>query len=233
MTKKAWISAAELMGELQKDPHHQQQQAARERLHSETAARVDVVSEPVIRSLREAGFAVDRVEELAPRYSPLTEPAIRVLLHWLPRVQDERVQEMIVRALGATTEPFDGVPLARSFETSNSESLRWAIANTLAVAHPTGLADWVLRTVSDPDSGQAREMLAIAAARLAPAEAANRTLAPLLQELPASVAHAFAISGGPAELALLEAQRDRTRGWQKKEIEKAIRAMRKGRTRAN
>ncbi len=124
MRKKVWISAAELTDELKDDPKYREQQAERERLRLETASRAEFVSKPVIRSLREAGFAIDQMEELVPRYAPLPEPAIRVLLHWLPRVQDERVQEMIVRALAATTEPFEGLPLARTFEASSSEALR-------------------------------------------------------------------------------------------------------------
>jgi hypothetical protein len=227
MTKRSWATAAELMVELQQDAEYQSQQAERDRLHQDRVEKARVASEPIVCDLRQAGFAIDAIEELAFRYAPIPGPAIRILLSWLPRVQDERVEEMIVRALAATTEAFDGVPLACAFEATRSEALRWAIGNTLAVANTTGLGDWVLRSVADPASGKARETLAIAAARLAPAEAANRTLAPLLKEFPASVTQAFSVSGGSAELALLEAQAECSKGWQKKEIAKAIRAIQK------
>jgi hypothetical protein len=227
MTKRSWVSAEDLMAELQQDPEFQRQQVERERSRQESAEMVRSVTEPIVRDLRQAGFAVDAVEELAFRYAPIPGPAISVLLSWLPRVQDERVQEMIVRALAATTEQFDGAPLAHAFETTRSESLRWAIGNTLAVARSTGLGEWVLRTAADSASGKARETLVIAAAKLAPPQEVNERLSALVEELPASVAQAFSLTGGPIELALLEAQLQRTKGWQKKEIQRAIRAIRK------
>ncbi|HEY0015504.1 MAG TPA: hypothetical protein VGC13_04270 [Longimicrobium sp.] len=227
MSKKSWVSAADLMAELQQDPEYQKQQAERERTHEERVQRIRAAAEPVVHGLQSAGFAVDAVEELAIRYAPIPKPAIDILLSWLPRVQDDTVREMIVRALAATTEPFDGQSLARAFEESGSESLRWAIGNTMALAHPTGLAEWVLEAVADPASGKARETLAIATATLVPAAIACRTLPPLLEEFPVSVAQAFAQCGGPTEAALLQAWRGRTKGWQRKEIDKAIRAIQK------
>jgi hypothetical protein len=227
MTKKNLLSAEALMTQLQQDPEYQRQQAERERAHEQRMQRMHEAAEPVVRELQAAGFAVDAVEQLPPRYAPIPQPAIDILLSWLPRVQDERVQEMIVRALAATTEPFDGRPLARVFEESRSESLRWAIGNTMALAHPTGLAEWVINAIADPASGKARETLAVATATLTPPDVARRTLAPLLEELPVSVAQAFAQCGGPTEAALLETWRERTKGWQRKEIDKAIRAIRK------
>jgi hypothetical protein len=227
MTKKAWVSAKELMAQLQQDPEYQKQAAERERAHEERVRQRQAASDAVERALRNAGYDIDVLEDLAPRYAPITQPAIGILLSWLPRVQDKMVREMMVRALAATTESFDGWPLALAFEESRSESFRWAIGSTMALAHPTGLAEWVVRAVADPASGKARETLAVATARLAPPEVAIRTLAPLLEELPVSVAQAFAQCGGSAEAALLEARRERAQGWQRKEIDKAIRAIRK------
>lgn len=233
MSKKAWVSAADLMTELQQDPEYQKKRAERERAHEERVQRTQAAAEPVVRELQGAGFAVDAVDELATRYAPISQPGIDILLSWVFRVQDETVREMIVRALGATTEPFDGRPLARAFEESQSESLRWAIGNTMALAHPTGLAEWVVKAVADPGSGRARETLALATAKLAPSAIACRTLTPLLEELPGNVAQAFAKCGGPTEAALLETWRERTKGWQRKEIDKAIRAIRKRHGSAN
>lgn len=227
MSKKSWVSAADLMTELQQDPEYQKKQAELERTHEERTYRTRASAEPVVRELQDAGFAVDAVEELAARYAPISQPGIEVLLSWLPRVQDERVQEMIVRALSATNEPFDGLPLARAFEESQSEFLRWAIGNTMAAAHPTGLAEWVVKAVTDPASGKARETLTVATAKLASPDVARKILAPLLEEIPGSVAQAYAICGGLVEARLLEAHRERTTGWQRKEIDKAIRAIRK------
>jgi len=227
MSKESWTTAGELMHRLQQDPEYQKQQAERERMHLERAERRRAAAAQVVDELRRAGFAVDAVEELAPRYAPLPGEAMDILLSRLPQVEDEVVQEMMVRALAATTRPFDGLVLARLFEASSSGSLRWAIGNTLALAHPTGLAAWVIRALADPASGKARETLAVAAARLAPQAVAIRTLTPLLEALPVSVAQALALCGGPAEAALLETRREQAKGWQRKEIDKAIRAIQK------
>lgn len=227
MSKKAWVSAADLIAELQQDPEYQKKRAERERAHAERVQRTQAAAELVVRELQTAGFAVDAVEELATRYAPISQPAIDILLSWLPRVQDQAVRETIVRALAATAEPFDGRPLARAFDESRSESLRWAIGNTMALANPTGLAEWVVKAVSDPASGKARETLALATAKLVPTSIACRTLTPLLEELPGNVAQAFAQCGGSTEAALLQEWRERTKGWQRKEIDRAIRAIRK------
>lgn len=227
MSKKGWVSAADLMAELRQDSEYQKKRAEQERVHEERVRRTQLAAEPVVRELQSAGFAVDAAEELATSYAPIPQPGIDILLSWLSRVQDETVREMLVRALAATTEPFDGLPLARAFEESQSESLRWAIGNTMALAHPTGLADWVIAAVADPESGKARETLVLATANLVESAIARRTLTPLLEEFPGNVAQAFAQCGGPTEAALLEAWIPRTKGWQRKEIEKAIRAIRK------
>jgi hypothetical protein len=227
MSKKSWVTAEELMAELQQDPEFKKQQTEREHAYEARMQRVRVAAEPVVHQLQSAGFAIHAVEELAPRYAPIPGPAIRILLSWIPRVQEEAVREMIVRALAATTEPFDGRPLAHAFESSNSESFRWAVGNTMALANPTGVEEWVVKAVANPNSGKARETLAIATARLAPPDVASRTLTPLLEEFPVSVAQAMALFGGPAEAALLEQRREHSKGWQRKEIDKALRALRR------
>lgn len=205
------------MAQLQQDPEYLRQQAERERAHAERVQRSRAAAEPVVRELRRAGFAVEMPEDLARRYAPVPGPAVDILLAWLPRVEDEGVRVTMVRALAASREPFDGLPLARAFEESRSETFRWVVGNTLALANPTGLAEWVARAVADPASGKARETLAVATARLAP----------LLDELPGPVAQAFALCGGPAEAALLAQRRERARDWQRKEIDRAIRAIQK------
>jgi hypothetical protein len=215
------------MAELKQDPTHQKQRVERERIRAEGAAEVSRVTEPIIHALCDAGFAVGELEELVPRYAPLPDAAVSVLLHWLPKVHEERVQEMLARALAATTQPFDGGPLAAAFETTDSEALRWVIGNTLALTEPRGIGDWLLRKLADPRSGKARETLAIAAAKHAPREAANQILADLLEDFPGHVAQAFAISGGVTELGLLKSRLQRSKSWDRSEIQKALRAIEK------
>jgi hypothetical protein len=68
-------------------------------------------------------------------------------------------------------------------------------------------------------------MLALAVARTSSPAEANRALAGLLDEIPGHAAIALAECGGPKELALLKAKASKTKGWVKKECEKAVRAI--------
>jgi hypothetical protein len=115
--------------------------------------------------------------------------------------------------------------LTRLFETTKSESLRWAIANTLSCTQPEGVQEWILRSVQDGAYGKGREMLAIALARLLPADVANPVLVSLLGDLPVHAAAGLAVSGTRNELAALQSAYDRAKGLTKKQMAKSIKAI--------
>ncbi len=126
------------------------------------------------------------------------------------------------RALGAAREEFDAGPLVHLFERSDSPTLRWAIANTLAETRPAGLRDWLIRALQDRHYGKAREMLALAAARTNPPEVVNRVLVRLLDELPGHAALALAETGGPRELDALRRAYAGATGWEREQIGRTI-----------
>ena len=100
-----------------------------------------------------------------------------------------------------------------------------AIANTIAEARPKGITDWLLSVVKDPAYGDARQMLTLAVARIASPQIANETLISIYDQLPGHVALALAESGGERELKFLEDKRDRSKGWVRREIEKAVKTI--------
>jgi hypothetical protein len=70
-------------------------------------------------------------------------------------------------------------------------------------------------------------MLALAVARVCPPATANPVLTELLNVIPGHAALALAACGGKAELQQLEARLATAKGWVRKEIVRAIKAIRK------
>ena len=227
--RNGWISAAELAARLEQDTAYQNDEAQRNQARVEREIQIRELTGPILADLRNLGVVVEEWNELVNRYAPLSVPVTRVLLSWLPRTEDVGVQEMIVRALAAAspTHRFDGGPLATVFNETSSDSLRWAIANTLAVVRAEHIEGWIVTALQRPGSGKAREMLCIAAARLLKPEIANPLLISLLREMPGHAALGLAISGSKRELVPLESQLRNTKGWARREVEKAISAIRR------
>jgi hypothetical protein len=216
-------SAKRLLEEARADP------AYRARLESKLAQanRVLAAEQQLLHDLATMGYRAESLQALIDQHAPLPAALAEALVQRIQTTHETSIQESLVRALGAARAPFDVQPLLRLFEETNSEALRWAIANTFAEVRPLVIRDWLLRALQSPATGRAREMLALAVARTSPAEEANRALLGLIEELPGHVAIALGESGGPKELALLQAHLPKTKGWVKKEIEKAMRKIAK------
>lgn len=225
MTKKKRITAEELLNQLQRDPEFMARQAKRDRDLEQREVRSKQLVAPVLKELERLGYQVFSLEDLPRKYAPLTGEIAEVLLRWLVRIDEERVQEQIVRTLAAARASFDGSGLTRLFEQTKSGALRWAIANTLAEARPTGVGDWVSDALARQDYGEARQMLPLAVARLHAPTDANRVLRQSIDEMPGHVAMGLAESGGQEELRLLESKRETVAGWEKKEVDKAVRSI--------
>lgn len=225
MTKRAKKTAAEFMAELQVDAEFRRKAKERERKSAAKEMAYKMSEQPILRSLAAVGADVLDLMEL-PTYGVSREVAT-VLVEGLPRAEDEWLQETIVRVLAAAREPFEGQALVDLFERTDSETLKWTIANTLAEARPSGISDWVVDAMRDRASGKAREMLAIALARLVPPSIAIPVLVGAFDEYPGHVAMALGEVAGPSERELLERAMAGAKGWTHKEIKKAIRAITK------
>jgi hypothetical protein len=223
MKKRRALTTEEFAAQLAANAEYQAGLAAQE----ERAAAIEAEAQLILAELREVGFAVSSLGELRQRYGPLTTEAIRVLLRWLPHVTALSIQEAIVRDLAYVTETFDVRPLLTVFERTSSESLRWAIANTLAELRPLDARSWVTQALGRREFGRAREMLPLALSRIAPREIANAILLEHLDEMPGHVALGLAESGGPAEAEVLRRKAAGEKGWIRKELERAIRKIEK------
>jgi hypothetical protein len=148
-------------------------------------------------------------------------------LRWIPFIHYEPLSEALVRVLAATKEEYDARPLVEVFERTKDSSLRWAIANTLSCTKPIGVADWVLKALENPSYGRAREMLCIAAARLAGRERATPILKKIFDEFPGHVALAWRRIGEEEELEFLKSKVTDEKGFPNNEIRKTIASIEK------
>lgn len=220
------VTAEELVARLASDSKYQAALAAQR----QRAMEIQVAEEPILRALSAAGYPGEAIEDIVRRHTPLSAGLCQILLDFLQRTGELRIQETIVRSLALTATPFDVRPLIDLFEQTSSASLRWAIANTLAELRPLDARDWVIAALDRVEYGRAREMLPLALARIATTRVANEVLLRHLDELPAHVALGLAESGGAAEVNALKRKAQTEKGWVRKEIERAIRKIEKRRT---
>jgi len=224
-----WKTADELMAELEAKPEFQMRMTEKAQRRAERKALIAQIEEPLLAELRELGIDVRYVSELCqPENVPVSPEVVSILLKWLPLVSHDRVKDAIIRAVGASREPFDGKPLVECFLADRGdESLRWPIANTMAVAKPTGIADWLAGAVRERRYGTARQLLFTALARHAKRDVALPILRELVDEMPGHIAMALARIGDSSDADMLESRRDRGEAWERKEIDKAVRKIRK------
>lgn len=223
MKKGKRVTAEELVAQLAADPEYQAGLERKRRRASEIVA----AEQPILADLRAAGYPVDSLDEIVERYAPLPGALCSVLLSWLEKTRDPWIQEWIVRSLMHVAEGFDVRPLTGLFEMTESDSLRWAIANTLAELRPLDAREWLIEALARHEYGRSREMLPLAVARTAPPSVANKVLLSYFDEMPGHVALGLAESGGSDELDFLREKAPSTKGWVRKEIDRAVRKIAK------
>lgn len=145
MSKKNPMTAAEFMAELEADEGFQSRQKAKEKKLEKRIEADRIKFAPCIERLTAVGFNAQSVEEIVELYSPLPFTAVDILLEFLPSLKDPRHIESVVRALAASDYPFDGRQLAKCFDTTNDEALKWAIVNTIAISHPHLIDGWIVK----------------------------------------------------------------------------------------
>jgi len=132
MARDDWITARELMRQLESDPEWVAKRDARAARHAERAKQLDADEAPLIAELASVGIAVSSVydfvgKQLAPgRASP-------ILVRHLGVEHHPRIREGLIRALGipsAKVIAFD--PLCDAFRKERDPALRWVIANAFS-----------------------------------------------------------------------------------------------------
>ncbi len=138
-------TAAELMAELQADPTFRQWELEKERELQALEQQHARLIEPVLNRLREHSLRGNSIEEIVRNHAPLSADAIEVLLAALPKLNDDRAKESVVRALGAAGQSFDGRSLVDCFAQTQDERLKWAVVNTIALTNPHSIDDWLAK----------------------------------------------------------------------------------------
>jgi hypothetical protein len=136
-------TAKELMDELGRDPNYLRLRAEKDEKFRLVREQLDALLAPILLALSKGGFPTASLQDLVREYAPLPYNAVVILADCLSVCTDERIQESIVRAMGATKVHFDGQPLATLFDSTRNEGLRFAILNSIALVHPVGIDEWI------------------------------------------------------------------------------------------
>lgn len=221
-------SAAELMAELEMDPDHLEQRRRREEERQKTVGAHAKAIEPIVQDLLANGLVTRTIGDLRERDSMEYGIAVPILLRWLPRTDNATVKEEIVRTLSMPwAKPLAAAPLLDEFSRTDSDAVRWAIANALAVVADATVLDRIVGLASDRRSGKAREMLTVALGNLAH-PAAEAALLDLVDDQ-AVVGHAIialgALRSAKAETKIA-ALVGHPRKWVREEARKALAAIR-------
>lgn len=182
-------------------------------------------AEPITAALIDAGFDVTGIDESLNKYVPLPREAVDIFLRFLPEVETNNLCEMLVRYLGSTKVRYDGLVLARLFDTVQSDTLKWVIGDAISRSRPANLEDWLVKTLQSREHGQSRQMLCHAATKLLPRDAARNVLRECFPDLPGHAAIALGRIGGERELEFLkmenEKPHDEWTSWHRRSVKKA------------
>jgi len=147
------------MKESEQDPEivrHRNEKEERRQRRKEFYAEMD---RPLLDTLRSLGFEATSIEDVIQKHAPLPSLVVEILLKSLETYQDWVVPEavirqnqldMVVRALAAAAEPFDGRPLVKCYETKGNEAIEWSILNTIACAKPHSIDGWIRKQEKIP-----------------------------------------------------------------------------------
>lgn len=141
-------------------------------------------------ALSEARFPVSSVEAIRGQYDPLPSGLAALLLEWIPRLEDRRLQESVVWVLLAARKgTLDGAVLAELFDAAMNDELKRAIASVIHQTRPRNIDEWLLAAVRDRRSGASRNLLAAAVANVVRAERAVPVLLEVFHDAPLAAVH--------------------------------------------
>lgn len=136
-------NARDLMAELQSDASFADMSNRRDARMQSIELECDSLRRPVLEHIARMGYRCSTLTELAETHSPLPDAVVQVLLDAIARSDNERVQESYIRAISAADSEFDGSVFTKIYRHTQSEGLKFAILNAIALTHPTGVADLI------------------------------------------------------------------------------------------
>ena len=174
-------------------------------------------------ALAEAGFPVSSVAGIRQQFDSLPSRLAALLLEWIPRLEDRRLQESVAWALlAAPTGTLEGVALGELFDTATHDELKRAIAAVINQTRPRQIEEWLIATVRDPRSGASRNLLAAAIAKMLPPERAVPVLIDLFHDVPLAAVHPLGKVGDSGVRDFLTATLTTARGPLRRELRQAI-----------
>ena len=194
-------------------------------------------------ALAEAGFPVSSVAAIRDQYDSLPSGLAALLLEWIPRLEDRRLQESVAWALlAARSGTLDGAALAELFDTvadaagvrqqetgcadagsvGHDDDLKRAIASVINQTRPRNIDEWLIAVVRDRRSGASRNLLAAAVAKMLPPERAVPVLLKVFHEAPLAAVHPLGKVGDSSVREFLAAQQPSATGSLRRELRQAI-----------
>lgn len=176
-----------------------------------------------VASLAEAGFSVSSVADIRHHFDPLPNSLAVLLLEWIPRLEDCRLQESVAWALLVAGQgTLDGAVLAELFDSATNEELKRAIASVINRTRPRNIEEWLIEAVRNQRAGASRNLLAAAVAKMLPPERAVPVLIEVFHDAPLAVVHPLGKVGSETEREFLAAQLSAATGSLRREIRQAI-----------
>ncbi|MBX3445010.1 MAG: hypothetical protein KF774_21600 [Planctomyces sp.] len=143
-------SLEELQAEIDNDPEIQRHRAEKGERWRRRMEQIQNAQQPVLKRLADVGISVEEVSDLFNKYERTPDAAVPVIFESLQTCEEDRILEMLVRALGGARVPIDGRPLIELYKKTWSEGLRFAILNTIAIVKPHSIAEWLAEARQNP-----------------------------------------------------------------------------------
>ncbi len=174
-------------------------------------------------ALGAAGSPMSSVADIRQQFDLLPTEFAALLLEWIPRLEDCRLQESVAWALLAAPKgTLAGPVLAELFDTATNDELKWAIASVINQTRPRNVEEWLIEAIRDRHSGAARNLLASAIAKMIPPEQAVPVLIEVFAEAPLAAVHPLAKVGGDDVREFLAAKLPTATGPLRREIRQAL-----------
>lgn len=141
---------------------------ARDPAYAEHIRQVQAAVKPILDDLAKIGYRLERLSDLRHNVGSW-EPAIPILLHWLPLTNNRSVKESIISCLSV---PWTGTRateyLIKEFKnTAESDPhYAWAIGNALSIVDVEGFEKDIIKICRNSKYGMSRQMLVMSLNRL-------------------------------------------------------------------
>lgn len=222
------MKAIDLMNQLEKNPEYIEMRKQKEQEMQLKLAEIKSIERPFINDLQANGFDIQASGDLL-KLKKVDAKLAELLLIWLPKISDKHnSQQMLVRALAIAEKPFDGKILMQLFDNDDSsDSLKWAIGNTIASASVLNIEGWLEMKLNASQQGKQNEMLIYAAVKYFDYVKAEIILKKLFDIYPLQVADVFSKLGNGEDLKFLQIKSKNYSGEVHKQIVRYISQLKK------